>query len=219
MKKFILFIICFAFGILIILNYFIWQPIEKTPAPKETKTTQVEKLDPKELIDNPPKNSIKGELTTLEGEVKWQSRAATESAVITELQTIQQGELIETEEDGTAEVSFEDTITASLSKKSSLDFPQTLPDKFMVIQRSGEVLYTNSNNSALSVRSRALISLLKNGSMKITIIEDEPVITIENIKGTIQIAYNDSDLESHVITLTEGEIFSFDTDERTGEIL
>ncbi len=219
MKKLILFIICFAFGILIILNYFIWQPIKEPPSPKETKTTQVEKLDPKELIDNPPKNSIKGELTTLDGEVKWQSRAATESAAITELQPIQQGELIETGEDGTVEVSFENAITASLSEKSSLDFPQTLPDKFMFIQRSGEVLYTNSKDFALSVRSHALISLLKNGSMKITIAEDEPVITVQNTEGIVEIAYNDSDLVSHIVTLESGETFSFDTEERTGEIL
>lgn len=218
MKKLILFIICFAFGILIILNYFIWQPIEETPAPKEIKTTPAEKIDPKELIDNPPKNSIKGEITDLDGEVKWQSRAASESATINAVQPLQQGELIETGADSSASVSF-DTITAELFEQSSLEFPQTLPDKFMFVQRSGEVLYSNPKDSGLSVRSHALISVLKNGSMRISILPDEPVITIENIEGTIQIGYNDSDLESHVVTLKDGDIFSFDTDERTGEIL
>lgn len=219
MKKLIIFIICVVFGILGILNYFIWQPIEETSVAQTISVTPEKKLDPKVLLDNPPKESIKGALTALDGEVKWQSRAATESATITELRPIQQGEFIETGEDGATEVSFTDSITAQLSPKSSIDFPQTLPKKFVFVQRSGEVLYTNSENDRISVRSRALISLLTNGSMRISIDEEEPTITVENIEGDIEIAYNDADLISQVVTLDPGDIFVFDTEERTGEVL
>ncbi len=218
MKKLILFIICFGFGVLAIFNYFIWQPVAETTVQQPARVTPENTLVPKILLDNPPKNSIKGTLTAMDGEVKWQSRAATESAKITKLQPIQQGELIETGEDGTTEISFNDDITAALSEKSSLEFPQTLPSKFVFVQRSGEVVYTNSKKFALSVRSRALLALLTNGSMRISILEDEPTITIENIKGDIEIAYNDIDLVSQVITLESGETFVFDTENKEGEI-
>lgn len=219
MKKLILFIICFGFGVLGIFNYFIWQPVEETSVPQPVRVTPKKTLDPKALLDNPPKDSIKGTLTAMDGEVKWQSRAATKSAAIAKLQPISQGELIETGDGGTVEVSFNDTITAALFEKSSLDFPQTLPDKFMFVQRSGEIVYTNSDDPALSVRSRALLALLTNGSMRISILEDEPTITIENIEGDIEIAYNDADLVSQVITLKSRETFIFDTEVRSGEVL
>lgn len=218
MTKFIIFIICLAFGILAILNYFIWQPVEETPAPKTESIVKETALDPKALLNNPPKDSIKGELTSLNGELKWQSRAASKSAEITQLQPLQQGELIETGDNGTAAITF-DTTTVELSPKSSLEFPQTLPGKFMFVQRSGEVLYENSERAALSVRVRALIALLTTGSMNISILEDEPTITIENIKGTVEVAYNNSNLESHVFTLKPGDVFSFNTEEREGEVL
>src|SRR3989344_4601709 len=105
-NKTVIFCIAFIFGVLGIVDYYIWKPTEAKTNVITPTVTPFPGLDRKALLDNPPADSIKGELSDITGEVKWQSRASTEFEEITESRQIQQGESLETGEDGKALVTF-----------------------------------------------------------------------------------------------------------------
>ncbi len=219
MNKAIIFIITCILGIIIVVDYFLWKPTETeleptiTPSPEQTV-----QLDRKSLLDNPPPESIKGQITNLIGEVEWQSRAATEFEEITEPQQILQGEIIATK-DGTVDISFNEDVLFSLQEDSEVEIIQTLKDKFVLVHKNGIVDYSNNNSAPLSIRSSSLIALIKNGSMQITRDNEEQQITITAIQGTVQIAYNNADFISQIVNLEADETFLFYIEESDGEIL
>lgn len=219
MNKAIIFIITCILGIIIVVDYFLWKPTESqseitiTPSPQQN-----EQLDKKSLLNNPPPESIKGQITNLIGEVEWQSRAATEFEEITEPQQILQGEIVATK-DGTVDISFNEDMLFSLQEDSELEFVQTLPDKLVLVHRNGTINYENNTSAPLSIRSSSLIALLSNGSMEITRDNEEQQIIITAIQGTVQIAYNNADFISQIVNLEEDETFLFYIEESDGEIL
>ncbi len=219
MRGIIVFIIAFTFGVLGIVDYYIWKPFEEkviTVSPTPTPQTGLDRVA---LVNNPPSESITGEITTLNGTVMWEARGVTEPVEITEPQQIQQGEILETDKGSKVAIMFTKDISVSMKEESKVEFIQTLQNKMVLMQDAGNVEYTNTTESPLSVRSSAMIILLKNGSMNISYDEKKQTITVDIQRGTATIAYNNADYVSQVIPLKGGNTFLFDIEERDGEIL
>src|SRR4051812_23316232 len=109
MKKALLILIFSFIGAIIGGGIFIWNH----HASESKKSTFVK--DVPFTIDIPPKNSDRGIISSLKGEVKWESRAATEAARITSPVEIVQAEKLETEEDGNVTVHFQKGLDVLLS--------------------------------------------------------------------------------------------------------
>ncbi|MFA9289210.1 MAG: hypothetical protein ACEQSA_05020, partial [Weeksellaceae bacterium] len=111
MKALSVFFISVVIGIIAIVSYTLLSPrqvLEKDTS-KDT-VTQSQAFD----LAEAPKETLRAQITSLEGDVKWQSRVATEPAELKEPRKLQQGEEILTEEDATVELSFTD-LDLSLS--------------------------------------------------------------------------------------------------------
>src|SRR4051794_20941381 len=100
MKKLFIFLSSIIIGFLLVFIYKTFSPTKQV----ETLQKQTEQAS-HFSIENPPSNSLKGEIATFSGEVQWQSRTATEGAKLDAVRPLQQGENIITKK-GTALLQF-----------------------------------------------------------------------------------------------------------------
>lgn len=170
--------------------------------------------------EKPPKDSLVGNILTLNGEVKWKGRVATESAVIKEVQKIQQGEELETGKNSKVVVEFPKVIKLSILPESKLEFGQTLPINLVFVQKLGAVEYQNMSQNDISIKAkRLLIDQEQPGDFLVAMDEEEDEITLNVRKGLTKVAYNNDDLVTQVVEVKEGERFIFDNENRDGQIL
>lgn len=184
------------------------------PAASSPKPTPTFSFDP----EIPPKESLVGNILSLNGEVRWKGRVATEAGVIKEVQKIQQGEELETGEDGKVVVEFPEVLKVTALPETHLNFAQTLPINLVLVQTKGSVEYQVVGESKLSVRSRHLLIESGNGDLLVSIDEDNNLVTVSSRKGQSQIAFNDQDNLTNVVDLEEGKRFIFDDEEKAGKI-
>lgn len=211
MKTFFLFVLFLFIGIAIGGGYYI---VKNKPTPPKPTTI---KQEPHFTGDEPPTESRIGQIETYSGEVKWQSRTATEESQLSQSEEIKQGEKITTGVDGKTTITFDD-ITLTISPKTALSFNQTLPNNFVLTQPSGTIRYQNDSDIPISVRSLHLLTKLGKGNYTIEISDVTGYITVTAETGTAQIGFNDSDTISNVINLDDGQSYVFDNDELTGRL-
>ncbi len=168
-------------------------------------------------LEKAPSLSLHGDITSLSGTVKWQSRTATESSVISSPQLIQQGEIIETDEDGKVSVAFPDMLI-SLSPSTSLEIVQSLPSDVILEQKEGEIAYSNSSSSPLEIRVSPLLVQSNKNNFIITKDINTGTITVKVLSGTVKAAFNDDENVTTVETIPEKKTFIFDTETRTSRI-
>lgn len=221
MQSVIIFLITFIFGVLGIVNYYVWRPeeaniVSKTITPTLNPQTEV---IPKELIENPPSITEKGEITELEGEIKFQKRGSLEFESISEPQQILQGEALITGEDGSAEITFGSNIFFTLQEETEIAVWQSLPEQFVIVHRNGIVTYTNNTDSPFTIRSAPIIAILTNGEAEVIRDEEDGTVSLALTEGSMEIAYNNSDFISQIVELEEGDTFVIDIETREGEIL
>jgi hypothetical protein len=212
MKTILLFVVSMFIGA---AGFFI---IYKKPAPQST-----EKVAPVNVtsvpttstfnIQNAPNKSLKGTIISYEGDVGWQSRTATESATLTKLIDIQQGEELTTGETSKVSVQFPELLV-KISPNTKLSFSQTLPEKFVFYQPSGTVGYTKTNDNLLSVRSMHLLTQFKKGSYVIMTNSETHIITIDCQEGSGTVAFNDSQNQTTIKEINAGKQITFDDDNR-----
>ncbi|MDO8583236.1 MAG: hypothetical protein Q7R51_01790, partial [bacterium] len=140
------------------------------------------------------------------------------AATITVPRIIQQGEAIETKDDGKITVRFPDAYTIDIFPKSKLDFIQTLPSNFVISQEQGISEYTKTGATPLSIRSFHLLIQLNSGYIAITTDKDEKTVSVNVSSGSATLAYNDLQYISNVITIKAGKTFTFDDNTRTARI-
>lgn len=190
---------------------------------KTNKATVKTNIIPTEKISNfsivePPKNSIKGKLESYSGSFKWESRTATAPAEITVApEIIQQGEVIETEQDSQVFVSFSNIGSIEIFSETSISFTQLLPDNFVFDQSSGKVVYTNKSGTPFSIRSFHLLLVMTTGKTVVEVDRETGRISIDIEEGSAKLGFNDINYNSITDTLKEGEKVIFD--DETREIL
>lgn len=172
-------------------------------------------------LDKAPSESIKGTIASLSGNVGWQSRTATETAQITKPQEIQQGEAIETKDNGKMTLQFENVFTSYLSQNTFLNIVQTLPTQFVIDQSKGKTDFEKLGQIPLTIRSYSLLIAINDsdGDVEIETNEKRGIITTSVKKGSITVAYNDSKQETtRVLTIDEGNQYIFNNDTKKGNV-
>jgi len=148
-------------------------------------------------------------LPTFSGIIKWQSRIATQAAQISSPVPIQQGEQLETGDNGKATIEFPNVSLINISPDSQINFAQTLPVNLVMVQNKGMVEYQKLGENEISVRVLHLLIEQVAGDMTISIDKDQPWVIVYIKKGMVKIAYNDSQNISQEVTVNEGQQLSF----------
>ncbi|CAN5166187.1 hypothetical protein BH09PAT2_BH09PAT2_04780 [soil metagenome] len=198
--------------------YQFFQPTTQKDSNNATVTTTPTSTASYSLQDAPG-NSLKAEITSMAGEILWQSRTATEPAELKEKVSLQQGEKIVTGNTGNVTLSLGDTIQVIEKKDTMIALTQTLPVNIVFTHQVGTATYIQSaNDSPVSIRIRRLLVRMNKGTVTITTEDEDPYIYVNVDKGEVELAYNDEDFTSQLVTVTAGEEFRFNNDKRIGRL-
>lgn len=167
-------------------------------------------------IEDAPSETLRGEITTLSGEVFWQSRIATQAAPLKKPRTIQQGEELRTGKDGTVSLSFANGPTLTLFPNTHINVIQTLPNSIVLLQDEGSVTYQIAKS--VSVLNLDLLTVMKEGEMTITIGPEGEDVQTKILKGQATIAHNDAEKVTTVTPISAGQTFIFDQVASVGRV-
>lgn len=218
MKKILLFAVPFLITTVVLVGYF-----KLTNKFSEINIPDIPTISFSDLVklsrfslEKAPSQSLVGTITSMSGDVDYEKRLATESARLTSPVEIQQGETLETLEGAMLTLDFEDKVKVTMSEKSYLNVIQTLPANIVFYQNKGSINYKKISNVPVSVR---LYHLLVNLDGDIDLFVDlenrnGTVITLEVNSGTAEVAYNDIDLTSHVLSVGSGRTLIFNESNR-----
>lgn len=168
-------------------------------------------------LENAPSGTIKGAITKMEGDVSWQSRVATEAAIITAPITIQQGENLKTGSKSGILLNFQDAVSVDISENTEIDVIQTLPTNIVYSQPSGSAKYFKLGTFPVSVRTKYLLAAI-DGDVTISYDQAKPAITLKISNGSATLAYNDKKYISHEVVLSKGQTYTFNYDTRKGVV-
>jgi hypothetical protein len=214
MKGLRLFFVFFLFGIGLAFGYFLYSEPRLKQQPIQPITSKTNILSTFSIL-LPPSESLKGSITSRNGTVLWESRISTSPSRLLDNVQIGQGERLITEEKSSATVNFDQVGLINLSENSDLSFVQTLPVDFVVEQKKGTVKYEVAGKIPLSIRIRNALITKETGIINVTMTDEDPVVLISTVQGTALIGFNDLDNVSRVFTLREGQIYEYNSDERT----
>ncbi|HWA51857.1 MAG TPA: hypothetical protein VG895_02300 [Patescibacteria group bacterium] len=203
-KRYILFAAGILFGLSVV---FIYKIITTHPAEPIGNIVQ-NIAKPDFDISKAPSQSIQGKILSMSGNIFWESRTATESSQISYPQILQQGESLQTGDNGNAQVEFPNEAEIIMDAKTEIDFIQTLPTEFVVNIASGSATFTKLNDP-LEIRAGHLLTKINSGQTKIGI-DETGNINLNIISGSITSAYNDQNLVSHEEDFNSPQRFTFD---------
>ena len=166
-------------------------------------------------LEDPPSESLRGQIATMSGEIYWQGRIATESSQIFDPQEILQGESVSIKKDSDLTIEFDNACIIEMSENTSVNVIQTLPINLVFRQSDGSAVFNRTGENPLSVRTLSLLSDI-NGKAKITIDKDKNTIYLEVISGSTTVAYNDLEFISRQMTIEENQTYTFNQDTRKG---
>jgi len=213
MKKILLFLLFFGIGILGVMGY---KLVKKSPGkPIENILQTVTK--PVFSVKDAPSEAVKGTILQMTGEVRWESREATEAAQITSPVIVQQGERIQTGENGNLSIEFPKASLISISPKTQIDFIQTLPINFVVDIASGSASFKKLTDYPVSMRALHLLVDQKSGEVSVGVDEENGVVNVNIISGAIMVAFNDVNLVSQVVGFEAPQRISFNDSSRSFE--
>ena len=168
-------------------------------------------------LQNSPSQSLKGQITSLTGEIHWQSRTASAAAKITSPVTVQQGEILTTGPQSKLSLSFPDTALLNFSPETAIEIIQTLPANLVFRQTQGEAEYLRLNSSPQAIRVKNLL-VQNDGQTTISLHPSKPTVTVSVGSGSAQIAFNDPQLVTQLVSLPSGQTYLFNTDTRQGAL-
>jgi hypothetical protein len=166
-------------------------------------------------LENAPKESLKGKITTMTGEIGWQGRTATEEAKLSSPITIQQGEKLESGEKSNLSLLISDACSVEFWENTEIEIIQTLPTNIVFSQTKGTGEYIKVGNYPVSIRVMNLLADV-DGDVIISINPKKPYVTINTKSGKVTAAYNDSKLVSHEVALIKGQTFTFNYGTKRG---
>lgn len=200
----------FLTGIGIVVVFRLWQ-VKKIPAVYFSPQQSSFSL-------KPPTEALKGDLLTVEGDVKKEPRDKEEfETVKTEGEVLIEGEKIATGKKSQAAIEFPDFIRIDLGSDTEIGLSNLMPDNFLISQLSGSVTYSLlRNNNTFSVRSLHALLTFDSGESEITVGGSE--IAVKILSGKAKLALVDLDNKTHIWELNEGEEVLVDDAERRVEI-
>ncbi len=211
MKYLNIFLLFFLVGICVAIGYKVIHHTDLSVAKQNPPTGDFS-------IIQPPKQSVKGQIASMSGDVNWESRTATQPATLLKPRPVQQGELLETGKDGKVTVVFPNAGTIHINQSSHLEFIQTLPVNFVFSQNKGLVDYEKKGNVPFSVRTFHLVVSLENGTYSVNTDADNDIVTIAVHAGSAKIAFNNTQYVTQIVNINEGEQYAFDDTLRQGTI-
>lgn len=156
------------------------------------------------LLD-PPSQSLKGLVSKLTGTVMWQSRIADNPTKIDNLANIQQGEAVETGQDGSLSITFPSAAQIDIGPLSKVNMAQTIPNDLVFNQVNGEITYQKLANIPVSVRSmHILIEIIDKATINVDISKG-----IIKVKGGAKVAFNNSANNTRLIEIPAGKTLIF----------
>ncbi len=178
-----------------------------------SETTPTESVE--YSFEDPPTESLRGSIATMSGEIHWQSRTATESSKLSDIQEVLQGETYSTKEESALFLVFENVCAVDISEKSQVEIVQTLPVNFVFKQTSGNVSYTKIGENPVSIRALSLLIDI-GGNTAVSIDSEQKYISVKVLSNTATVAYNDAGYVSHQIKIEEGKTYTFNHGTRKG---
>ncbi|CAN5281734.1 hypothetical protein BH10PAT1_BH10PAT1_6580 [soil metagenome] len=189
-----------------------------TMHPNEPITNIVNTISQPEFkIENAPVGSVRGNILQMNGGIQWTSRTATEASELKTAIVLQQGESIQTEKNSNINIEFPNETLISVNPETQIDFIQTLPDNFVASIASGSANFKKTAVAPVSVRAMHLLTNLNDGEMYVEIDSDNSLVNINILSGSITVAYNDNNLESHVFNFVSGQKITFNDVTRSFE--
>jgi hypothetical protein len=212
MTKIILFIFSVLIGSLIIITAYLWS------APRDSQI--LKPFFPKTLfsIENAPSQSLVGKVASISGNVAWQSRTASFSTLINSPVILQQGEKVNTQDNGKVTINFPQTITITASANTQLNFIQTLTANFVVDQAQGRSTYVKNGTVPISVRALDLLINVETGTCSISVDKDTASIVVAVSSGSAVVAFNDTNNVTNILTINKGEEYLFNNNTKLGKI-
>ena len=210
--KIFLFIISIATGGVIVVAGYLWG------APRDSQF--LKPFFPKTLfsIENAPSQSLTGEVTSISGNVSWQSRTANYATLITFPVKLLQGEEIDTQNNGEAIITFSKVGKITVSPNTQVNFIQTLPANFVIEQKQGLSTYDKAGDVPVSVRALDLLINLEKGTCTVSVDKDTSDVTVTVNAGSATAAYNDTNSNTNILTISEGEKYLFNNNTKLGKI-
>jgi len=215
MKKIILFLVPFLITIIAVVGYFkLTQRISAISIPNLPKVSFSDLVKFSRFsLEKAPSQSLVGTITSMSGEVEYESRIATEAAKINSPVQVQQGESLKTGLDGKLVLSFDKVAEIDISSDTLVGIVQTLPADMVFSQNSGTAEYKKLADTPVTIRSLHLL-IENNGDVTVSIDKIKPIITVTVNSGTATFAYNNIDNISRVLTLESGKKLTFNDDTR-----
>jgi len=214
MKTVLIFLLFFFVGSAIVMGYHYWASFNNFNFNFNSKPAITTKFS----LANAPSDSLRGEITSFSGTVDWFSRTAAKPVVITSVRSLQQGEKVSTGSNGKAQIIIQNDAAVSLSSDTDVSIIQLLPQNFVFLQDKGSVVYQNTQNAPVNVRSFGLVSIFTNSTVAYSVNPEEQTITAIVKKGTMQAAYEDSQNNSQVMTAQAGQTIQFDETTNEGTV-
>ncbi len=218
LAKFIFIFLVFFSLILTAFTYFKSRPPKiksNNTSPTSEKLSEREKI--KYSLETPPSESLKGNITSMTGEIFWQSRVATESSKIISPRIILQGENLSTGAESSLSLTFEKSCVLNMEEKTAVEIIQTLPANIVFRQTSGVAQYSNTGSFPVSIRTLSTLADI-DGTTEISVDMDKSVVIITALSGSAIIAYNDLGYVSHQISVETGQKYIFNHATRKGAL-
>lgn len=213
MRKLLVFTLSVCAGVAVFMGWFLYTKTQSVETPGLTPVAPTTFS-----IESPPSQSVRGAITALSGEVRWQSRIATESARINAHREVVQGERIETGKDGLVSLQFGSSVRLEVSENSAIDFIQTLPQQTVFSQSAGSVIYENRTADPIAVRVLHLLIEQQEGIIDVVIQENRPMVALTVKEGTARVGYNDLYYNSTTLDLRKGQKFYFNDETRKTDV-
>ena len=160
---------------------------------------------------NPPKGAVTATITNITGMVKKQGRHDEKFQPITKDTTLLEGESVALEL-GSTTVQFDASVSADLTSYSQLDFVTALPNNMVVRQPNGQITYTVTGSiPPFSIRALGLLVQCSD-SATVTVTTDAKgqSVQVSARRGKATLAYSDSNDDTQVVTLTQGQSAYYD---------
>lgn len=212
LKNMFLFVTSLIIGGLVSAAVSIWIASDKTELIKPFLSETVFSLE------KAPAKSIVGNIASISGSVAWQSRTSTSAVPIKSPRELQQGEEIETRENGKATVNFSKAGIITISPDTQIAFIQTLPANFVVQQKKGYAEYAKKGNIPVSIIGLDLLINLNSGKSTISVDRENSQIVLSVETGSATIAFNDTENLTNILTIESGSEYVFDNNTKLGEI-
>jgi hypothetical protein len=211
-KNILLLITSIIIGILIIVLGFLWI------SPRDTEVIKI--ILPKSLfsLENAPTDSLTGKIASFSGKVAWQSRIAPIAILINSPIKLQQGEEVDTYNDGSAIINFPQFGTITESSDTQINFIQTLKENFVLEQKQGTIIFDKSGENQTSIIALDLLININSGQSSITVDKDNSKITVAVKTGLATVAFDDNANNTNVVSIKNGDTYIFDDNSRTGTI-